>query len=69
MLVSVDYRWGLWLPPEIQAKERFWGRHKDESTVENLPQQKGKTRDALASELGISGKTYEANRGRFFTFL
>lgn len=46
-----------------QAKERFGGRHKDEATVANLPQlNEGKTRDTLAAEIGVSGKTYEALR-------
>jgi len=46
-----------------QAKERFGGRHKNESTVENLPQSdEGKTRDAIAAEIGVSGKTYDALR-------
>ncbi len=46
-----------------QAKERFGGRHKDETTVENLPQlSEGKTRDAIAAEIGVSGKTYDALR-------
>ena len=45
------------------AKERFGGRHKNESTVESLPQlDEGKTRDSIAAEIGVSGKTYDALR-------
>ena len=42
-----------------QAKERQ--KRKPKSVVENLPPQKdaGKTRDALAKSVGVSGKTYE----------
>ena len=46
-----------------QAKERQI-RKPGDSVVENLPQQNDKTRDALAGELGVSGKTYDALRHR-----
>jgi ParB family chromosome partitioning protein len=46
-----------------QAKGRMGGRHKGESTKENLPQlSEGQTRDAVAAEIGVSGKTYDALR-------
>ena len=44
-----------------QAKERQI-RKPGDSVVENLPQQNDKTRDALAGELGVSGKTYDVVR-------
>jgi ParB family chromosome partitioning protein len=45
-----------------QAKERQIRKPAD-SVVENLPQQNpDKTRDTLAAEIGVSGKTYEALR-------
>jgi ParB family chromosome partitioning protein len=46
-----------------QAKGRMGGRHKDDSTKENLPELgEGQTRDAVAAEIGVSGKTYDALR-------
>jgi len=48
-----------------QAKERMLAtlKHGDESpAVENLPQREDKTRDAVAAEIGVSGKTYDALR-------
>lgn len=45
-----------------QAKERMEKGINQYSPVENLPQAKDKTRDAIASEIGVSGKTYDALR-------
>jgi ParB family chromosome partitioning protein len=44
-----------------QAKERQIRKPAD-SVVENLPPQTDKTRDAVAAEIGVSGKTYDALR-------
>jgi ParB family chromosome partitioning protein len=44
-----------------QAKERQVRKPAD-SVVENLPPQTDKTRDAIAAEIGVSGKTYDALR-------
>ena len=47
-----------------QAKERQI-RKPGDSVVENFTQQnEGKTRDALAAEIGVSGPTYDALRHR-----
>jgi N6-adenosine-specific RNA methylase IME4/ParB-like chromosome segregation protein Spo0J len=44
-----------------RAKERFGGKHKTESTVENFPQLEGKSRDFAAEQAGIgSGRTAES---------
>lgn len=46
-----------------QAKKRMGkGRPKAGEPVENLPQDTDKTRDAVAAEIGVSGKTYDALR-------
>lgn len=46
-----------------QAKERMEEGRNQYSPVENLPQpDTAKTRDTLAAEIGVSGKTYEALR-------
>lgn len=44
-----------------QAKERQIRKPAD-SVVENLPPQTDKTRDTVAAEIGVSGKTYDALR-------
>ena len=44
-----------------QAKERQVRKPAD-SVVENLPPQTDKTRDSIAAEIGVSGKTYDALR-------
>jgi ParB family chromosome partitioning protein len=45
-----------------QAKERMESGRNQHSPVENLPQASDKTRDAVAAEIGVSGKTYDALR-------
>jgi ParB family chromosome partitioning protein len=45
-----------------QAKERQKGGQGGVLLVENLPQANDKTRDAVAAEIGVSGKTYDALR-------
>jgi ParB family chromosome partitioning protein len=45
-----------------QAKERMEEGRNQHSPVENLPQASDKTRDAVAAEIGVSGKTYDALR-------
>ena len=44
------------------AKERMESGRNQHSPVENLPQAADKTRDAVAAEIGVSGKTYDALR-------
>jgi ParB family chromosome partitioning protein len=45
-----------------QAKERMESGRNQHSPVENLPEASDKTRDAVAAEIGVSGKTYDALR-------